>query len=146
MRSKREWLSLIYCGFAASRRKEFSSRLKLQDSSQKIDCIHLFEDQDYRIFSPDRYYSSCHTIGTCKICGLRVLRRAYGDFTHIPEKVHQLIGDVWKEVHGEQEVRWGSGFYSELPLQVARIMDNNGESEAREYVRQILKQGSIPNY
>ncbi len=107
---------------------------------KKIDCIHIWGEKKVYKQQVNPYYLIGYIVDSCKICGRRILRQSWGDYTKVKKEAIELIAEVAKE-YGTSIDRCGSGFSIELPMQVSLIMDQGGD--ARVYIQNIFERGHI---
>jgi hypothetical protein len=105
-----------------------------------IDCIHIWGEQKTYRQQVNPYYSIGYNVETCNVCGRRILRGTWGDYTKVKTEAQRLIEEIAQE-YGTTTSRCGSGFSLELPMTVSLMMDR-GE-DARAYVRAVFDRGHI---
>jgi len=111
-----------------------------------IDCIHSWEDTwTFRLYHHKYFYTEYH-VSRCKICQTNILISGCGCYQGTKE-ASDLIGQIAKEFgylyRGDPtRDRFGSYFYTHLPAETARRMDES-MPDAEQYVREVFRKGEI---
>lgn len=120
-----------------------------------IDCIHRWSSEvTYRVMRTE-FNLTGYVVGTCERCGRRVLLNSFGCSNPDPRAV-ALIDEVASELGKPRVSRrteemtlpgygngYGSGYVIEFPAQVSQVLKLHGEPEARAYVEEIFRCGSM---
>lgn len=114
---------------------------------KRIDCIHLFEESTYKI-PVDAYVWGEYVIGVCRRCHRRILLAGWQVVSH-SEKDIALIQEIANELGASWSVHplsfaYGSYYYTDFPVAVARLLDTGEGERARRFIRETFTLGAEP--
>jgi hypothetical protein len=116
-----------------------------------IDCIHVFNNTITYKIETDEFSGAEYCISKCSICDRRILRSGCG-YSNPSSEAFKLISDVFKEYNRpsplsrETMMNYGSGYCFELPIHVSRLIRDQGEAAAKNYVTNVIGCGRIYNF
>lgn len=120
--------------------------IRLCRKCKHIDCIHAWEEtKTYRLYH-HKYFYTAIVVSKCKICGRRIRTGGCGCYQGTKEAV-EMISRIAKEFGylykgNPTQDGFGSNYYTVLPAETARRMDESKEN-AERYVRETFRQGGL---
>jgi len=138
---KHEWINAhLHLTEVHETNKEYSIYLQGDDGERtfrfckkckKIDCLHLFDNVNYRRYTDEFYYIS-YTIGTCKRCGLRILTQTCGCCNPSNDAL-TLINEVIVE-NGLNYNQYGSYYMCEYPVEISRRLKTQNRDSVKSMI------------